>query len=97
MSYEEEAVDLIAKIAELPTLEERVAARDTILNSLDDHKWKFRGEKDFVGMEYDCGRCSIRFEEWEAEPGEMQPPQMPTEPLCRDCWDTVAEERWAEE
>ena len=97
MTYEKETVELIAKIVELPTLEERVAARNTILNALDDHKWEFRGEEDFAGMEYDCDRCSIRFKEWEGKPGDMQPPHMPIEPLCRSCWDTIAEERWAEE
>ncbi len=97
MTYEKKVTELFKKIVELPTLEERVAARNTILNALDDHKWKFREEEDFAGMEYDCGNCVIRFEEWELEPGEMQPPSMPTQPLCRSCWDTTAEERWAEE
>ncbi len=96
MSYEKQVTELFKKIVELPTLEERVAARNTILDALDDHKWKFREEEDFV-LEYDCGNCAIRFEEWELEPGEMQPPSMPTQPLCRPCWDTVTEKRWAEE
>jgi hypothetical protein len=77
MTYEKETVELIAKIVELPTLEERVAARNTLMNALDDHKWKFRGEGGFAGMEYDCDRCSIRFEEWEGKPGDMQPPTCP--------------------
>jgi hypothetical protein len=96
MMYEKQVTELFKKIVELPTLEERVAARDTILNALDDHKWKFREEEDFV-LEYDCGNCNFRFEEWELEPGEMQPPSMPGQPLCRSCWDTVAEKRWAGE
>ncbi len=96
MIYEKQVTELFKKIVELPTLEERVAARNTILDALDDHKWDFRAE-DHFGAWLTCSDCDDTFQEWEGKPGGMQPPHMPTEPLCRSCWDTIAEERWAEE
>jgi len=96
MSYEKQVTELFKKIVELPTLEERVAARNTILNELDDHKWDFRAE-DHFGAWLTCSDCDDTFQEWELEPGYNQPPHMSTQPLCRPCWDTVTEKRWAEE
>ena len=96
MIYEKQVTELFKKIIELPTLEERVAARDTILNKLDDHKWDFRAE-DHFGAWLTCSDCDDTFQEWELEPGYNQPPHMPSGAFCQFCWNKLAEERWAEE
>ncbi len=97
MDFEKDIVELVGKVAEFSNLEERIAAKNTILDELERHKYRFRNEDDFV-IEYDCSNCSVRFEEWELQPGENQPPGMlGGGMLCRPCWDDAAEEAWAAE
>lgn len=91
----DEIMELIEKVSKLPTLNERVEARNAILDKLQDYKWDFRDPDDFT-VTYECENCGLAFEEWEFEPGDMQPPGMPLRPFCRSCWDELADRRWAE-
>ena len=93
----DEIADLIEKIEKLPTLEERVVARDAALDELLDHRWDFRDPTDFP-VTYECGNCDRTFlEDWEPKAGYMQPPGMPSGWLCEPCWNDLAEQRWAQE
>ena len=95
MSYQTEINELFERIVKLPTLEARQAARDTILDKLEDHKWDFRAE-DHFGAWLTCSECDDTFQEWEKEEPFKQPPGMPTGLLCEPCWDENADRIWDE-
>lgn len=43
-----------------------------------------------------CDNCGEGFSTWKLRPDESPPPGMPTEPLCRSCWNTIALKCWEE-
>jgi len=51
MTHDKQITELIEEIAGLPTLEERMAAKNALLASLHDHRWQFRDENDSVTKE----------------------------------------------